>query len=66
MLDVTKRDSYMVVTYDVNMVIGSGETEEQALKEYIESANNLIKKTEIELEKLKDNVKEANSILKNK
>lgn len=65
MLEVTKSSNYIVSTYDVGMVVGSGETEEGALRDYIESANKLIQKTEVELQKLKDNVVEAILILEN-
>ncbi len=63
MLEITKSCSYTISTYDVKMVIGSGETKEEALRDYIESASDLIHKTEIELNRLKENVKEANLYL---
>ncbi len=66
MLEITKSSNYIISTYDVKMVIGSGETEEEALKNYIECAEEVLEKTKIAIVNLEKNINEAKSKINNK
>lgn len=59
MLEVRKSEKYLVATYDVEMIVGGGYTEREALENYIEQTKKVIEKTEKGLEKLKTYVVES-------
>lgn len=64
MLEIKKSEEYIISTFDIKMVAGSGKTKKEALEDYIKGANETIKKAEIELKNLKNYVEEAETLLK--
>lgn len=66
MLEIGKRIGYIVSTYDVKLICGGGDTEEEALIDYVKSAEEELAKIKDGVAKLEKSIEEAKSKINNK
>ena len=63
MIEINKTEGYRVVTYKGKILMGSGDTEKEALEDYLERLNKSLVELEENTEKLKECKKEAEELL---
>lgn len=64
MLEISKTETYSVITYKGKAIIGTGKTEKEALENYLKKVDNALCELEDGIVKLKDYKKEAEELLK--